>query len=123
MPVNSPQAIAAGIKIPYSGFLSDFGASATVLQALRPYPQYSGIFNNFDNNGSSLYNAMQTQLEKRYTNGVSFLVSYSLSRILSNTSSGLYFVAKTSLNKNNQKAEWLLDNNDQPNVVNIACTV
>jgi hypothetical protein len=120
--VNSPQAIAAGIKIPYAGFLNDFGGSATVLQALRPYPQYSGIFNNFDDNGSSLYNAAQVQVEKRYTNGLSFLVSYTLSRSLANTSSGFTSFTQTSLNKNNQAAEWGVSSADQPQLLNIAGT-
>ena len=80
--VTSPAAVAAGIPIPFPGFVSTFGSSATVLQALRPYPQYSNIFNNFDDNGSSLYNAMQIQVEKRYTSGLSFLVSYGLSKLI-----------------------------------------
>jgi muramidase (phage lysozyme) len=122
LPVNSPQAIAAGIKIPYPNFLSDFGGSATVLQALRPYPQYAGIFNNFDDASSSLYNAAQIQLEKRYTNGLSFLVSYTLSHMLSNTSSGFTSFSSSSLNKNNQKAEWAVDGSDQPQVLAIAGT-
>ena len=120
--VNSPAAIAAGIKIPYAGFLSDFGSSATVLQALRPYPQFSSIFNNFDMTGSALYNAMQLQIQKRYTTGLTFLVSYNLSRMMSNTNSGFTSFASASLDKNNQKAEWSVDNNDQPEMVNIAAT-
>src|SRR5581483_8283469 len=96
--------------------------TATLLQALRPYPQFAGIFNNFDNSGSSLYKAMQVQLEKRYTNGLSFLVSYNLSKMMSNTNSGFTSFANASLNKDNQKAEWSIDNNDQPNVINIAGT-
>ena len=122
LPVTSPQAIAAGVNIPYANFLTDYGSSATVLQALRPYPQYAGIFNNFDNSGSSLYNAFQAHLEKRFSKGVSFLVSYSLSRMMSNTNSGFTSFANVDLNKNNQKAEWSIDNNDQPNIVNIAGT-
>ncbi len=120
--VNSPAAVAAGIKIPYPSFISDFGSSATVLQALRPYPQFASIFNNFDMTGSALYNAMQVQLQKRYTNGLQFLVSYNLSRMMSNTNSGFTSFASASLDKNNQKAEWSVDNNDQPEMVNIAAT-
>ena len=120
--VTSPEAIAAGIKIPYSNFVSDYGSSATVLQALRPYPQFASIFNNFDMTGSALYNAMQIQVEKRYTNGLSFLVSYNLSRMMSNTNSGFTSFASASLDKNNQKAEWSVDNNDQPQILNIAAT-
>jgi len=120
MPVNSPQAIAAGIQSPYPGFVTDFGSSATVQQALRPYPQYSSIFNNFDDTGSSFYNAMQVQVERRFSDGLFFLVSYNLSRMMSNTNSGFTSFGVDSLNKNNQKAEWSIDNNDQPNMLTIA---
>jgi len=120
--VTSPQAVAAGIKIPYAGFVQQYGGSATVLQALLPYPQFASIFNNFDDNGSSLYNAAQVQVEKRYTNGLSFLVAYSLSRLMSDTGSGFTSFASSSLNKNNQKAEWSIDGNDSTNALNIAGT-
>jgi hypothetical protein len=121
-PVTSPAAVAAGIPIPFPGFVSTFGTSATVLQALKPYPQYANIFNNFDDTGSSLYNAMQIQVEKRYTSGLSFLVSYGLSKMMSNTNSGFTSFAASSLNKTNQKAEWSIDNNDQTNSISIAGT-
>jgi hypothetical protein len=111
-----------GVPLPYPGFLQNLGTNATLLQALRPYPQYSNIQNNFDNNGQSFYNAMQVTVEKRYTNGLSFLVSYSLSRMLSNTSSGFTTFAARALNKDNQAAEWSIDSNDQTNVLNIAGT-
>ena len=124
--ITSPQAIAAGIKSPYPSFVSQFNANgaqgATVFQALLPYPQFSSIFDNFDDNGSSLYNALQVQVEKRYSHGLSFLVSYNLSRMMSNTTSGFTSFTNGSLNKNNQKAEWSVDNNDQPEMVNLAAT-
>jgi hypothetical protein len=120
--VTSAPAVAAGIKIPYAGFVQQYGGSATVLQALLPYPQFASIFNNFDDNGSSLYNAMQVQVEKRISNGLSFLVAYSLSHMQSDTGSGFTSFASSSLNKNNQKSEWSVDGNDQPNVINIAAT-
>lgn len=117
--------VALGIPLPFPNFLT-VEPSATVLQALRPYPQFTGnnggIFNNFDDTGSSLYHAMQLQVEKRYTNGLSFLVSYNLSRMMSNTNSGFTSFAANSLNKNNQKAEWSIDNNDQTHAINIAAT-
>ena len=119
---NSPAAVSAGIVSPYPNFANDFGSSATVLQALRPYPQFASIFDNFDDTGSALYNAMQIQVEKRYTSGLSFLVAYTLSRMMSNTNSGFTSFAATSLNKDNQKSEWSIDNNDQTNVLNIAAT-
>ena len=45
-----------------------------------------------------------------------------LSRMMSNTNSGFTSFGATSLNKNNQAAEWSIDNNDQTNVVSIAGT-
>ena len=110
-----------GVPLPYPTFLTDF-PNASLLQALRPYPQYADIFNNFDMNGSSLYNAMQIQAQKRYSNGLSFLVSYNLSRMMSDTNSGFTSFASRALNKDNQKAEWSIDNNDQTHMVNIAAT-
>jgi hypothetical protein len=65
---------------------------------------------------------MQIQVEKRYSNGLSFLVTYNLSHMMSNTSSGFTSFTNGSINKNNQKSEWSVDNNDQPQIVNIAAT-
>ncbi len=120
--VGSAAANAAGVYSPYPQFVSQFGGSATVAQALLPYPQYSSIFNNFNDTGMSLYNAMQIQVEKRYTNGLSFLVSYNLSKMMTNTGSGFSSFASASLNKNDLHAEWSVDGNDQPEMVNIAAT-
>jgi Carboxypeptidase regulatory-like domain len=120
--ITDPAAVAAGIRSPYPNFLSDFGSGATVLQALRPYPQYASIQDNFDDTGSALYHALQVQVEKRFSGGLSFLVAYNLSRLMSNTSSGFSTFANTSINKNNQAAEWSVDTNDSTNRVNIAAT-
>src|ERR1022692_504583 len=122
LPVNSAAAVAAGVAIPYPNFLNDFGSGATVLQALRPFPQFASIFNNFDDSGSAFYNALQVQLEKRFSAGLGFLVSYNLSRMMSNTNSGFSSFANVALNRNNQKAEWSIDNNDQPQMISIAGT-
>jgi hypothetical protein len=57
--------VAAGIPLPYPGF----NTQLSVLQALRPVPQYIDIQNDFDYNGSSLYNSFQMQYEKRFSQG------------------------------------------------------
>ncbi len=111
--VNSPQAVAAGIKIPYTKFLTDFGSAATVKQALLPYPQYSGIQRNFDQSGTAFYNALQVQAEKRYTNGLSFLIDATLARNMANVNSGFSAFAAKPLNKYNQKLEYSPSTLDQ----------
>ena len=77
-----------GVPLPYPNFVNDFGGSATVAQALVPYPQYSNIFNNFEGFGTTYYQAAQIEVEKRFTNGLSFLAGYTLSHLMDNTSSG-----------------------------------
>jgi hypothetical protein len=49
------------------------------IQADRPYPAYSGI-QVYQNLGSNWYNALQTKLERRFADGLSFSFSYSFSR-------------------------------------------
>jgi hypothetical protein len=120
--ITDPLAVAAGIKSPYPNFVSDFGPSATVLQALRPYPQFAGIFGNFDDTSSALYNAGQFQLQKRYTNGLSLLFSYTLSRLMANTSSSFVPFQSAALNKDNQKSEWSPAWTDSPNDLSLAAT-
>jgi hypothetical protein len=81
-----PNAVAAGVKLPYPGFTGEIN------QALRPFPQY-GDFNQEDNSftpdrtGNSTYNAMQMQLDKRFSQGLSFLVSYTVSKNLTDADS------------------------------------
>src|SRR5436305_7773638 len=81
-----PKAVAAGVKLPYPTF------SGNINQLLRPFPQY-GDFNQEDNSftpdrtGNSTYHAMQLGLEKRLATGLSFLVSYTVSKNLTDADS------------------------------------
>jgi hypothetical protein len=111
---------------PYANFLCDYGSSAGLSQALLPYPQYDpsasagGLTNQFNMAGSSTYNALQTQVQKRFSNGLTFLANYTLSRNMSNTDSGFSSFNDGALNGFNQKAEWSVSANDQTHVVNIS---
>ena len=81
-----PNAIAAGVHVPYAGF------TGSINQALRPFPQY-GDFNQEDNSftpdrtGNSTYHAMQAQVNKRFAQGLSFLVSYTVSKNITDADS------------------------------------
>ncbi len=71
------------IPRPYPDF------QGTVNQALRPYPQYTGIALTGYNVGSSSYNALQIQLRKRPTKGgLGFIVAYTFNKMLSNVGDG-----------------------------------
>jgi hypothetical protein len=79
LPVTSPQAIAAGIPLPYAGF------KGSVAQALRPYPQYTNIVERSNPNGNSTYHALQAKLEKRLAAGFTFLAAYTWSKSISDS--------------------------------------
>jgi len=64
--INSPEAQAAGIPVPYAGF------QGNVAQALRPYPQYQNILWRNVPTGKSIYHAFETVLEKRFSAGLQF---------------------------------------------------
>ena len=83
---SCPNAIAAGVKLPYPGF------SGGINQALRPFPQY-GSFNQEDNSftpdrtGNSTYHSMRMSVNKRFAEGLSFLVSYTISKNITDADS------------------------------------
>lgn len=85
--VGSPAANAAGIKPPWPGFNALWGNSATVLQSLLPFPQYSSIdtYNGGgDKVGHSTYNAANLKVTKRFSNGFSLQGSYVFSKYFTN---------------------------------------
>ena len=55
--------------------------SATAGQANRPYPQFQGISGS-TNNAISNYNAFQAQIQRRFTNGLTFNANYTWSHFL-----------------------------------------
>src|SRR5205814_9073782 len=83
-----PAAIAAGVKLPYA----NFPLNAQIDQIFRPFPQY-GDFNQEDNSfspdrtGNSTYHAMQASVNKRFAQGLSFLVSYTVSKNITDADS------------------------------------
>ena len=119
-PATSPGAGTVGTFFtPYVNFMCDYGPSQNLQQALRPYPQYSSLQNNFDMTGTALYNGLQAQGQKRFSDGLSFLISYTLSRTMSNTDTGFPTFNSNALNKFNQKPEWAIASNDQTHLLNI----
>jgi hypothetical protein len=87
--IHSQAALNAGIQAPFANFAQVLGSSATVGQALKPYPQYTGINNNFNSTGFASYNAWQTEIDKRYSGGLALLSGFTLQRTVGNASSVL----------------------------------
>ncbi len=111
--ILSPEAVAAGFTPPYPGFVNDLGGSATVEQALTPFPMFGGYYDSFEMDGSSFYNAFQVQGEKRYSNGLSFMANLTTSTDLSNTETSSTQDAFNGVNAFNQRPEYAPDNANQ----------
>jgi hypothetical protein len=120
--VTSPDAVRAGIKIPYPNFVKDFGSAASVEQALLPFPQYGSMDNHFDMSGVTLYNALEVQGEKRFTSGLSYLASLTLARNMSNSDYGIASITNAPVNTYNQALEWAPSSEDQKYMVKFDAT-
>jgi hypothetical protein len=115
------------VAAPYAGF------SGTVSQALRPFPQYGTVSVDSatmdDPFGDYTYNAMQVQVTKRTSAGLSVLASYSWSKNITNADSEYPSEAgwegngnAGALNVYNLKAEKALSSFDIPQRVVLAWT-
>lgn len=85
--IADPRVVAAGIQSPFPEFQQLFGDAATVAQALRPFPQYGNIDNVQQPIGSTSYNGLQAKLQKRFSGGLTMLLSYTFSKTIGNVDS------------------------------------
>jgi len=105
---------------PYNNFCQEQGTGTPLFVTQLPYPHMPFVTNNFDTSGPDKYNALQVSLQKRTGSGLSFLVSYTLSRYLTNTDSGFSTFNFRGLDPANPNAEWSVGNNDQTHVLTLA---
>ena len=66
-------------------------ATTTYGQLLRPYPQYTNLLNFRPTAASSIYHAMQLQLNKRLSHGIQFLASYTAGKAIDDSSNAVDF--------------------------------
>lgn len=111
--ITSAAAIAAGFTPPYAAF------RGSVAQSLRPYPQYLNVPNNANPNGNSTYHALQVKVEKRFSQGLSFLGSYTFAKSISDGDimAGGGPAGQTFYNRTLEKA---ISTNDVPQVAAIS---
>jgi Carboxypeptidase regulatory-like domain len=76
---------------PYFGQIpaSSSIGTKTVSQAqlLKPYPRFLNVATYRNNSGTTNYNAIQTKLEQRFSNGFAFLLAYTHSKLIDDASS------------------------------------
>ena len=71
--------------IPRSSSLGD--STITAAQLMKPYPMYTTVSLYRNNVGTTNYHAFYTKLEQRLSGGLSYLVSYTRSRLMDDASS------------------------------------
>jgi hypothetical protein len=71
--------------IPRSSSLGD--PTIPVAQLLKPYPQYTTVSLYRNNVGNTIYHGFYTKVEQRLSRGVSYLVSYTRSKLMDDASS------------------------------------
>jgi len=108
-------------QIPRSSSLGD--PTIPVAQLLKPFPRFTNVTFYRNNVGNTNYNALQAKLEQRFTHGISFLVSYTRSKLIDEASSVFDASILTGPIANfpvadsfNRKLERDLSNGDIPNV-------
>jgi hypothetical protein len=90
-----PEDLALGNRLlqsvanPFYGAISTgplSAATTTVGQLLRPYPQYTRVWDFRPASASSIYHGFSAQLEKRFSRGLQFLVSYTNGKTIDDSS-------------------------------------
>jgi hypothetical protein len=85
----------------------------TVSDSLRPYPQYSGIYNTFPNFGNSTYHSLQVTGRRRVSRGLNFIAAYTWSKTLTNAESAIGYYGgyywQDYYNQQNEKALAVFD--------------
>jgi hypothetical protein len=113
MHILDPAVVAAGFTLPYPEFVCQFGDAAILEQALTPFPQFAAYYPEYEMDGTAFYNALQAQGEKRFTGGVSFLASLTLTRLMANAEIGSGPYSIPALNAYDLKPEYAPSSTEQ----------
>ena len=82
---------------------------------LRPYPQYNGVNEYRKASACSNYNALTVRLDKRFSSGLTLLVSYTAAKLFDNSAAAVTFLGPTSVtyaDQYNPAAEYALSPQD-----------
>ena len=87
----TPDVIALGSKLqqsvpnPFYGIITtgpEAAANIPLSYLLAPFPQYTGVQINYPTGGYTLYHAFQLKVEKRFSHGLSALLSYTDQKLI-----------------------------------------
>jgi Carboxypeptidase regulatory-like domain/TonB dependent receptor len=100
VPFTSDSQTLYGVTPPYAGWVQELkgkgNCSPTVGQALLPFPQFCDSLQGLnENHGSSIYHSFQLKFEKRYSQGLYMLVSYTNSKLITDAADNTQRAAST----------------------------
>jgi hypothetical protein len=95
--ITDPAVVAAGFTKPFPSFPNNF----SLAQALRPYPQFRDIPNEYNPQGKSWYDSLQLIVQRRYSD-LTLQASYVWSKSLTDASGTQTSSNGTSLNPRSQ---------------------
>ncbi len=95
---------------PFAGVLSGSLGAETITrgQLMRGFPQYQNVISAGDASANSTYHSLQAKLEKRYSQGIYLITSYTYSKLLTDSplgSGGVGGVGVTLQDSWNRRAE------------------
>jgi hypothetical protein len=106
---------ASGVPLPYP----TFPTTATVLQALRPFPQVNGSVTIYGAPlGDSWYDSLQVKANKRYSHGLALTSAFTWSRTLANPAGTFNATSATINNIFNRPNQKSITGNDIPFIFN-----
>lgn len=105
--LQDPWTAASGVPQPFPGF------TGTVAQALRPYPQYTGISQAFPGLGTSLYNSLQIQATRHLHRGLSILAAYTFAKAI-NMAGDNALDGETIADVNNRRLDRVISSFNYP---------
>src|ERR1035437_1147841 len=97
-------------------------ATVSYGQTILPYPQYAGVGSGGAHLGDSTYNALEVKLTKRFSQGASFNVAYTFSKMISDTDTLASWLESISgiQDANNLKGEKSVSSTSTPQRLVIA---
>ena len=105
---------------PFYGLISAPGSPLTqktiqLNYLLRPYPQYNGVQSFRKPTASSMYHGVTIRADKRFSNGLAFLVSFTGGKVMDNSASAVGYlgpIGGTREDQYNGRLEWSISPQD-----------
>jgi hypothetical protein len=112
------QVRAAGFSEPYAGFATQWGARGTLVQALKRFPQFTGVSQAGSTFGLSSYHSLQISGERRMSRGLMFTLAYTFSKSIANTEG--FSSGTGAMDWFNRALDRSITSIDQPHILTVS---